>query len=267
MTSGLSSSPAAPDPVAALLEARRSGRALPAFPSPVPATLADAYVIQQRLIVELEAPVLGWKVGRIPPALIDVLGAERLAGPVLRVAELHGDTPGKAAVFVGGAGAIEAEVMLRLRAVPDRRVMGIDDGAAYVEEIRAGFEVASSPAPDVHDHAPYGTIADIGINNGLLLGPPLDKDEFTTLIVETQIDGTPVGTGRAIDVLDGPWGALNFLVELHRRGVIELKAGQWISAGAITGVHPIGIGQIATARFGAVGHIACIAVEETGFKS
>ncbi|WP_192648394.1 2-keto-4-pentenoate hydratase [Sphingopyxis sp. OAS728] len=233
----------------------------------MPATLADAYVIQQRLIVELEAPVLGWKVGRIPPALIDVLGAERLAGPVLRVAELHGDTPGKAAVFVGGAGAIEAEVMLRLRAVPDRRVMGIDDGAAYVEEIRAGFEVASSPAPDVHDHAPYGTIADIGINNGLLLGPPLDKDEFTTLIVETQIDGTPVGTGRAIDVLDGPWGALNFLVELHRRGVIELKAGQWISAGAITGVHPIGIGQIATARFGAVGHIACIAVEETGFKS
>jgi 2-keto-4-pentenoate hydratase len=265
VTSGLSPSPAAPDPVAALLEARRSGRALPGFPSPVPATLADAYAIQQRLIAELEAPVLGWKVGRIPPALIDVLGAERLAGPVLRVAELDGDTPGDAPVFAGGAGAIEAEVMLRLREVPDQQMIGSDDGLAWIDEIRAGFEIASSPAPDVHDHAPYGIIADIGINNGVLLGPRLDHDEFTTLIVETRIDGATVGTGRAIEVLDGPWGSLNFLVGLHRRGVIELTPGQWVSAGAITGVHPVGIGQTATARFGSAAYIACTAIAETGF--
>lgn len=266
MRSGPSSSSAGPDPVAALLAARRSGRALPAFPAPIPETLAEAYAIQQRLIAGLGAPVLGWKVGRIPSGLIEVLGAERVAGPVLRIAELDGDAPGEAAIFVGGAGAIEAEVMLRLRAVPDR-LTGGDDGATWVEEIRAGFEVASSPAPDVHNHAPYGIIADIGINNGLLLGPRLDHDEFTTLAVETQIDGMTVGTGRGIDVLDGPWGSLNFLVDLHRRGVIELKAGQWISAGAITGVHLIGIGQTATARFGAGAHIACVAVQETGFKS
>src|SRR3546814_2666856 len=86
-------------------------------------------------------------------------------------------------------------------------------------------------------------VADIGINNGLLLGPRLDIGDFAALAVETQIDGVPVGSGRAIDVLDGPWGALDFLVDLHRRGVIELKPGQWISAGAITGVHPIAIGQ------------------------
>jgi 2-keto-4-pentenoate hydratase len=258
-------SPAAPDPVAALLGARLSGCALTAFPAPVPVTLAEAYAVQERLTTALDAPVRGWKVGRIPPALIKVLGAERVAGPVLRIAELDGDVPGKAAIFEGGAGAIEAEVMLRLRAVPDR-LTGGDDGATWVDEIRAGFEVASSPAPDVHDHAPYGIIADIGINNGLLLGPRLDIDDFATLAVETQIDGATVGTGRAIDVLDGPWGSLNFLVDLHRRGVIELKPGQWISAGAITGVHPIGIGGTATARFGSAVHIACTAITETGFK-
>lgn len=262
--SNASPPPAVPDPVAALLDARRSGRALPAFPAPVPATLAEAYAMQQRLAIALGAPVLGWKVGRIPPALIDILGAERVAGPVLRLTEL-GAEPGDASVFAGGAGAIEAEVMLRLRAVPDR-LTGGDDAALWVDEIRAGFEVASSPAPDVHDHAPYGIIADIGINNGLLLGPRLDYDDFTTLVVETQIDGVTVGTGRAIDILDGPWGSLNFLVDLHRRGVIELKPGQWISAGAITGVHPVDIGQTATARFGTAAHIACTAVLETGFK-
>ena len=260
-----SPSPAAPGPVAALLGARLSGRALAAFPAPVPATLAEAYAMQQRLIAALGAPVLGWKVGRIPSALIEVLGAERVAGPVLRIAELDGEVPGDAAIFAGGAGAIEAEVMLRLRAVPDR-LTGGDDGATWVDEIRAGFEVASSPAPDVHDHAPFGIIADIGINNGLLLGPRLDIADFTTLAVETQIDGVTVGTGRAIDVLDGPWGSLNFLVDLDRRGVIELKPGQWISAGAITGVHAIGIGGAAAARFGRAVQIACTAIGETGFK-
>ena len=92
-------SPAAPDPVAALLGARLSGHALTAFPAPVPTTLAEAYGMQQRLIAALGAPVLGWKVGRIPPALIETLGAERVAGPVLRIAELDGDVPGAAAIF------------------------------------------------------------------------------------------------------------------------------------------------------------------------
>lgn len=257
----------APDPVAALFAARLSGQALPAFPMPVPATLAEAYAIQRRLTAALGAPVLGWKVGRIPPALVETLGAARVAGPVLRIAELGTTAPGDAQVFAGGAGAIEAEAMLRLRAVPDREISGSDDGAAWIDEIRAGFEVASSPAPDVHEHAPYGIIADIGINNGLLLGPRLGAPDFATLTVDMRIDGQAVGVGRAADVLDGPWGSLRFLVELHRRGVIELEPGQWIAAGAITGVHPVAIGQTATARFGAAAPIACTVTADTGFHA
>ena len=72
--------PDTPDPVAALLAARLSGQALPAFPTPVPATLAEAYDVQQRLTAALGAPVLGWKVGRIPPALVETLGQLALAG-------------------------------------------------------------------------------------------------------------------------------------------------------------------------------------------
>src|SRR5690606_2090543 len=101
--------------------------------------------------------------------LVAALGTARLAGPVLRCARLDGAAPGEARVFVGGAGAIEAEIMLRLTDVPRRRLTDNQETRALIGEIRAGFEVASSPAPDVHDHAPYGIIADIGINNGLLL--------------------------------------------------------------------------------------------------
>ncbi|WP_447763271.1 2-keto-4-pentenoate hydratase [Sphingopyxis panaciterrae] len=261
----MSAAPYAPDAVAALLEARLSCAALPGFPAPVPATLADAYAIQHDLCAALRRPVLGWKVGRIPPALVETLGAERLAGPVLRSIELDGETPGPAPIFVGGAGAIEAEVMLRLAAIPDH-VPGTDAAASlFVDEVRAGFEIASSPVPDVHDHAPFGIIADIGINNGLLLGPRLDRDGFDRLRVETFVDGQPVGAGRACDVLDGPWGSLRFLADLHLRGVIALTAGQWISAGAITGVHPILPGQPASATFGPTVRIACTATPEPGY--
>ena len=261
----MSASPNAQGIVAALLEARRSGQALTAFPTPVPATLADAYAIQHHLCAALDGPVLGWKLGRVPPPLVAPLGATRLAGPVLHCTELDGDNPGEARIFVGGANAIEIEVMLRLRSVPAHRIDSDDEARNYVDMVRAGFEVASSPAPDVFDHSPFGIIADVGINNGLLLGPQIDLAGFDQIEVSTDIDGVPVGTGRPAGVLDGPLGSLRFLVGLHHDGVIRLEPGQWISAGAITGVHPIAVGQTATAHFGSDIRIACTATPDTGY--
>lgn len=253
----------ADDPAAALVAARRSGGSLPTFPIPVPTTLADAYAFQRRLCAGLEKPVVGWKVGRIPPSLIEELGVERLAGPILSSAHLDG-APGDARIFRQGAGAIEAEVMLRIGEVPDRIPATDGELRAVICDIRAGFEVASSPVVDVHSHAPFGIIADVGINNGILLGPCVAEDGFETLEVETRVDGLLLGRGRACDILDGPWGSLRFILDLHFRGTIGLAAGQWISAGAITGVHPFAIGQRAIATFGANLAIECVASPEPG---
>lgn len=261
----MSASPNAQDIVAALRDARLSGRALTAFPAPVPASLADAYAIQHALRTAIGLPVLGWKLGRVPPPLVTPLGATRLAGPVLHCTDLDSETPGDARIFVGGASAIEIEVMLRLRSIPDHRIDSHDEARTYIDMVRAGFEVASSPAPDVFDHSPFGIIADIGINNGLLLGPQIDLADFDEIEVSTEIDGIPVGTGRPSGVLDGPLGSLRFLVDLHYDGVITLEPGQWISAGAITGVHPIAPGQMATAQFGTDVRIACTAIPDLGY--
>ena len=254
--------PRADDVAASLVNARRRGTALPAFPQPLPASLDEAYGVQKQVREALGKPVLGWKVGRIPAPLVESLGAERLAGPVLRCTGIVA-SEGQARVFPCGAGAIEAEVMLQIDAVPDH-MPSADRLFDYIGEIRAGFEVASSPAPDVHDHAPWSIIADLGINNGILLGPPLGRDDFDRLEVETTVAGTSVGRGRACDVLDGPLGSVRFLIDLHLRGRIALEAGQWLSAGAITGVHPIIVGETATATFGSAIAIGCTAIGETG---
>ncbi|MFC0103593.1 2-keto-4-pentenoate hydratase [Sphingopyxis terrae] len=214
--------------------------------------------------MSLDMPVLGWKVGRIPAPMVATLGTERLAGPVLRCTSITA-SEGEAPVFRGGAGAIEAEVILRLDAVPDH-IPPADRVLDHIGEIRAGFEVASSPAPDVHDHSPWSIIADLGINNGLLLGPLLTRDEFDRLDVATVVDGAVVGSGRACDILDGPLGSVRFLIEQHLEGRIALEPGQWLSAGAITGVHPIRIGETATATFGSAIAIGCTAIAETGLE-
>jgi 2-keto-4-pentenoate hydratase len=53
----------------------------------------------------------------------------------------------------------------------------------------------------------------------------------------TAIDGEVVGTGRARGFPDGAIGAARFLFELLAQRAIPLEAGQWISSGAVTGVH------------------------------
>jgi 2-keto-4-pentenoate hydratase len=51
-------------------------------------------------------------------------------------------------------------------------------------------------------------------------------------------------------MLDGPLGAVRFLLaHLAGRG-IDTSGGLWVSTGAVTGVHDIAVGQSAVADFG-----------------
>lgn len=50
-------------------------------------------------------------------------------------------------------------------------------------------------------------------------------------------------------MLDGPIGAVRFLFERASRR-LPLAAGQWLSTGVVTGVHPVRPGQRGEARFG-----------------
>lgn len=260
----MSLSPALADVSQALIDARRSAIALGDFPPPVPATLAEAYAVQHAVRRGMDDPVLGWKIGRIPAAQIERLGAERLAGPILSIADA---AAGEARVFVGGAGAVEAEFMLRLARLPDRVPASADEACGLIDRVCAGIEVASSPVRTIHDHAPFGIIADLGINNGNLIGPDFSRDgDFDRLQVTTRIGGELVGAGRACDVLDGPFGAVRFLLGLHFAGTIALEAEQWISAGAITGVHPIAVGQRAEVDFGGRATLACSAVAQVALS-
>jgi len=245
------------------LAARRAAEGLDDYPGNFPATLDEAYAIQDEAIARWGRPVIGWKVGRVPPPLIDRFGTDRLAGPIF-AQKAAGATGGpvEMPVFAEGFAAGEAEFLLRVGATPPAGKMdySLDEAAGLIDAVHAGIEIASSPLGAINELGPIAVISDFGNNNGLVVGaelPDWRASGFEDWPVTTLIDGAEVGTGRAAGFPDGAIGAARFLFELMARRGIALAPGQWISSGAVTGVHRARPGQLVEARFAAGLNVAC----------
>jgi 2-keto-4-pentenoate hydratase len=234
------------------VEARRESRGLPEFPGDIPAALDQAYAVQDHAIAFDGRPIGGWKVGRINPPRE---GVDRLAGPIFTDRIVHARDGLEMPIFGQGFGAAEAEFLLRLRVAPPvgKTNFTEEEAADMIDAVHVGIEIASSPFPGINDHGPTVTISDFGNNNGLVIGPEI-KDWRTANIkawpVALDINGAPIGAATAETMLDGPVGAVRFLLELMAARGIPLRAGQWVSSGAVTGVHPVKPGDLVECRFG-----------------
>ncbi len=262
----------ADDVAMAFVSARREARALDAYPGTAPQGLRAAYTIQDRAIVIDGRPVVGWKVGRINPPLDGQLGANRLSGPIFAdsivdvAGPAHGSIPDMP-VFEGGFAAGEAEMLLHVAPGFSGAVPTDDAGTkVLLDDVRLGIEIASSPYPGINTDGPPVTVSDFGNNAGLVQGPVLEgwRDlDLCAIRVRSEIDGAVVGAGTAANMLDGPYGAVRFLLaNLIDRG-IDVSHGLWVSTGAITGVHEIGIGQSFRAVFEGCGDVHCRVVAAT----
>jgi 2-keto-4-pentenoate hydratase len=242
------------------VDARLNSQVVAEYPGVLPEDFSAAYDIQDDAIRLFAKPVGGWKVGRVGDSLVEKYGANRLVGPVFADMIVH-VVDGEVAEMpaLAGFAAVEAELMLRVCKTPPVNV-DISSITEYIDEVRFGLEIASSPFPGINDHGPAVTISDFGNNFGLVLGPIIENWKDRDLInapVELHVDGAPTGTGKLATMLDGPFGAAAFLANLLARRGIELTPGTWISTGAITGVHQIQPGQSAHARFDGEFEVAC----------
>lgn len=246
----------------AFVEARRQARVLTSYPGPRPQDLATAYLIQDQAIALDGRAIAGWKVGRIFPPDDARLGSDRIAGPIfadsIATGENHVPTM---PVFAAGFAAVEAEFLLHV-APGHNGATPQDDAAtrALLDDIRIGIEIASSPYAAINADGSAVTASDYGNNNGLVIGTELTDwrtCDLCAIPVETLIDGESVGRQTAATMLDGPLGAVRFLLgNLAQRG-IDISAGTWVSTGAVTGVHMVRPGQSIAATFGAVQAVHC----------
>lgn len=237
------------------MAARREARALVEYPGVRPENLAQAYAIQDEALAIDGRPVAGWKVGRINAPLDAQLGSNRLAGPIFADSMVFAepaqcpDMP----VFAGGFAAGEAEMLLHVKSGWDGSVPTNDaETLAVLDDIRIGIEIASSPYVGINTDGPCVTVSDYGNNAGLVVGEPIAnfaQVDLCAIEVQSLIDGREVGRATAATMLDGPLGAVRFILANLRDRGIDVSAGSWISTGAITGVHQIAIGQRFTAVF------------------
>jgi 2-keto-4-pentenoate hydratase len=249
-----------------LVQARLQANALPEYPGRLPDSLDQGYACQDRAIELWPRPVVGWKVGRIPPGWEVRLGEERLVGPIFEgaVQAPAAGEPGHFAVITGGFAAVEAEFVFRLGAdaPADKTYYTLDQAAALVGELRVGVELAGSPLPLINVLGPPTVVSDFGNNAGLILGPvvPRWRDLVTDdLTCETFIDGRLVGEGGAGSISGGLLAALAFALSRCARRGYPLKAGMLVTTGAATGIHDIVAGQHARVSFGRWGELRCIA--------
>lgn len=247
----------------AFVEARKAGRSLAAYPGERPQDLAEAYRVQDAALSLWESRAIGgWKVGRINPPDDAKFGADRLAGPIFADTIVDG-VAGEPVlrVFAGGFAAGEAELLLRLRVPPEGRPPrnGVE-ALGWIDDVRIGLEIASSPYARINADGACVTVSDHGNNAGLVLGSPVTRErwgELRSIEVETCIGDDVVGRASVATMLDGPLGAVRFLLaNLAERG-IQPKSGWWVSSGAITGVHPIRPGDRLAARFIGIGQVSC----------
>ncbi|WP_380784061.1 2-keto-4-pentenoate hydratase [Sphingomonas sp. R86520] len=234
------------------VEARRNGDAVPEFPGDVPATLGEGYKVQDAALLLVEGVVAGWKVGRINPP-ID--GVDRLTGPIFASQIVDGeDEPVAMPVFAQGFAAAEAEFLLRIGSAPDpsKTQYTMAEARAMVDAVHVGIEIASSPFPGINALGATVTVSDFGNNNGLVIGPDADgwrDGDINAWPVELWINDVRIGAATSATMLDGPFGAVRYLLEHMAARGIALSSGQWVSTGAVTGVHPVAVGDRVEARF------------------
>jgi len=246
------------------VRARLAGQSLPQYPGTVPATLADAYSVQEQAIERFPDEIVGWKVARIGAQWSKQYPEERLVGPVF-ARNLHSVRSGDVVdfpVFQGGFAAVEAEIVLRVNedAPANKTNWTIDEAAELVRSFHLGCETAGSPLATLNDLGPGAVIGDLGNNWGVIVGATVGEwRSIQEIVALTFIEEALCGRGTAF-IRQGALGALAFALNKCAERGRPLRAGHVISTGAITGVHDIKIGQQSRLVFEGCGEIECRAV-------
>lgn len=249
------------------VRARLAAQSLPHYPGETPESLDAAYACQDAAIELWPDEIAGWKVGRIPDRWRPRFNEERLIGPIFRraIAEAeHGDLV-EIPVFEGGFAAVEAEFVFRLAAdSPGNKTQWtIEDAAGVAGALHIGIEPAGSPLATINELGPAVVVSDFGNNAGLIVGPPIlewRQRSFDALTCETFVDGVSQGRATANSIPGGPLAALAFALQRAARRGRALRAGDYVSTGATTGIHDIRNGQRAHVVFHGEGEIHCRAV-------
>ncbi len=237
-----------------LLNAYRTRTAFDAIESDGPATLEEAYAVQdavaQALWIDAGDTIRAWKTGG-PHAQ-----ATPIAAPIPR-SRVHASPAalnGRDFQVIG----IEAELAytLRIDLPPQAAPYAERDLAAAIASLHVAIEVCDSRMRNWRTIGALWKLADNQMNGGLIVGEELA--DWQRIVPEQQVatlevDGVQCGHSVGAHPYANPLRLLPWLANHCAARCGGLRAGDVVTTGAWTGMHFVEPGATVVARFPGVG--------------
>jgi len=199
---------------------------------------ALAYLSQDYLVAEITAGgdrVVGYKIALTHPASRAAFGA---AGPAYGRIFYTQHRPSGATIPAGRSQrlAIEMEVAMVIGRRIDKPLASVAELRPYV---RAACPAIELPRDHFRPDARRPTFEDLVADNvgahRFVLGAEIDPAaaDLDALSAALSCDGKPVATGKARDVLGGPWRSLLWLANSLTEAGFRLEPGQVVLTGSL----------------------------------
>jgi 2-keto-4-pentenoate hydratase len=203
-----------------------------------PATVSDAYDIQQRFVALLRTEhgdTIGYKVGLTSQTMQKFCGIDHpIAGVVLARREHRSGVTIRRAEF--GRLGLEFEIAVRIKSnVP---ATASPHTAELIEPhiggVCAAIELVDDRAADYSNLDVLSLVADNSWNGGVVLSEFVTKwPDLENVLGKATRDGDPIGEGHGRDILGHPFNSVAWLAaHLAARGE-SLQAGQIVMTGSV----------------------------------
>lgn len=203
-----------------------------------PATVSDAYDIQQRFVTLLRGThgdAVGYKVGLTSAAMQNFCGIDHpIAGVVLAKRVMPSGASVRRADY--GRMGLEFEIAVRLRSdVPATGMPCTAEAIApHIGGVCAAIEVVDDRSADYAGLDVLSLVADNSWNAGIVLSEFTAKwPDLADVPGRASKDRVAIGEGHGRDILGHPFNSVAWLAtQLAARGV-GLKAGEVVMTGAV----------------------------------
>jgi 2-keto-4-pentenoate hydratase len=207
-------------------------------PPDKPATISDAYDIQERYVALLRAEhgdAVGYKVGLTSAAMQKFCGIDHPIAGVVLASRLH---QSGATVRRADYGRLGLEFEIAVRITSDVPVSGApvtaEMVAPHIGGVCAAIELVDDRSADYGNLDVLSLVADNSWNGGIVLSEFSAKwPDLEPALGRATKDGAAFGEGHGRDILGHPFNSVAWLAtQLNSRGV-GLKAGQIVMTGAV----------------------------------
>ena len=221
-----------------LAEHNAKARFKPLGPADGPATISDAYDIQESYVALLQGKlgnVVGYKVGLTSAPMQAFCGIDHpIAGVVLATRVHHSGATVRRSDF--GRLGLEFEIAVRIKSdVPVTAVPWTAETIApHIDGVCAAIELVDDRSADYSNLDVLSLIADNSWNGGIILSEFATKwPDLKGILGRAKKDLVAIGEGHGRDILGHPFNSVGWLaMQLASRGV-TLKAGQVVMTGSV----------------------------------